>query len=162
MDQAEQVMSGLWELFNKKVWLDSFQMKDTLKGYKPSEIHCIDYVGKNPGSNVTKLAEAFYMTRGAISKLTKKLTEKGLLETYQKPDNRKEIYFRLTQQGKVVYQIHDVLHTGFQQRDKAVFDQTSSEIYDAILEFVTRYNHHLDAELESLGVDLKAESYDKL
>ena len=35
------------------------------------------------------------MTRGAISKITKKLIKKGIIESYQKPDNKKEIYFRL-------------------------------------------------------------------
>ncbi|MDY0393853.1 MarR family transcriptional regulator [Virgibacillus halophilus] len=33
------------------------------------------------------------MTRGAISKLTKKLMKKGFIESYQKPDNKKRNLF---------------------------------------------------------------------
>jgi DNA-binding MarR family transcriptional regulator len=129
-------------------------MEDSFKDYKSSEVHCIEYIGKNVDSNVTKLAETFYMTRGAISKLTKKLIEKGLIESYQKPDNKKEIYFRLTEQGKVINKVHEELHKEFLERDKAVFEQVTGEQFDIMLRFVEKYSRHLDAEIKKLGVDI--------
>lgn len=77
MNKDEQAMRGLWDMFKKRMRLDSFKRKDSLKGYNPSEIHCITYIGEDKDSNVTKLAESFNMTRGAISKLTKKLVKKA-------------------------------------------------------------------------------------
>lgn len=162
MHKDEQIIAGLWNLFNKKVWLDNYRMKAALKGYKPSEIHCIEYVGENEDTNVTKLAESFYMTRGAASKITKKLMEKDLISSYQKPDNKKEIYFRLTEEGKNIYHLHENLHKEFQERDKAVFDPLTDKEYDIMLQFAERYNQHLDAEIEKLGVNLASENYDKL
>lgn len=76
MNKEDQVMMGFRDVYNKMVWLNKDKMEDSLKGYKPSEVHCIEYIEKNADSNVTKLAESFYMTRGAISKLTKKLIQK--------------------------------------------------------------------------------------
>ncbi|MEC0107669.1 MarR family transcriptional regulator [Paenibacillus taichungensis] len=157
MNKEEQVLLGFRDLYNKLVWLNKDKMEESLKGYKPSEVHCIEYIEKNADSNVTKLAESFYMTRGAISKLTKKLIEKGLIESYQKSDNKKEIYFRLTQQGKVIYQIHEDLHNEFHERDKAVFEQVTDDQFDSMLQFVDKYNRHLDAEIKKLGTDLKSE-----
>ena len=106
---------------------------------------------------MTKLAESLYMTRGAISKLTKKLINKGLIESYQKPLNKKEIYFRLTEQGKVIYKIHEELHKEFQERDKIVFEQVTDEQFDTMLNFVETYSRHLDSEIKKLGADLKSE-----
>ncbi|ULO04996.1 MarR family transcriptional regulator [Paenibacillus sp. 19GGS1-52] len=157
MNKEEQVLMGFRDVFNKLVWLNKDKMEDSLKGYKPSEVHCIEYIERNVDSNVTKLAETFYMTRGAISKMTKKLMEKGLVESYQKPDNKKEIYFRLTEQGKVIYKIHEELHKEFQERDKAVFEQVTVEQYDSMLSFMEKYNKHLDAEIKKLGMDIKSE-----
>ncbi|MHB8063830.1 MAG: MarR family transcriptional regulator [Ruminiclostridium sp.] len=154
MNKEEQLIIGFRDLYNKTVFLNS-KMEDSLKGYKSSEVHCIDYIGRNADSNVTKLAEAFYMTRGAISKITKKLIQKGVIESYQKPDNKKEIYFRLTEQGKVIYEIHDELHKEFRERDKAVFEQVTEEQFDIMLSFVERYRRHLDAEIKKQGVDIK-------
>lgn len=162
MNREDQVMMGFWELFNKMVWLNSIKMKESLKDYKPSEIHCMEFIGKNIDSNVTKLADSLYMTRSAISKLTKKLMQKDLIESYQKPENRKEIYFRLTQKGEAVIKIHEELHKEHQERDKAIFEQFTQEQFDIMIRFAEKYNRHLDTEIEKLGVDVKSGHFDKL
>ncbi|MDD9269016.1 MarR family transcriptional regulator [Paenibacillus sp. GCM10023248] len=157
MNKEDQVILGFRNVLNKMVWLNKFKMEDSLKGHKPSEVHCIEYIGKHADSNVTILAESFYMTRSAISKITKKLIEKGLIESYQKPDNKKEIYFRLTEQGKVVDQIHEELHQEFRARDKVVFEQVTEEQYDSMLSFLEKYSRHLDAEIKKQDIDMKSE-----
>ncbi|WP_042161269.1 MarR family winged helix-turn-helix transcriptional regulator [Paenibacillus gorillae] len=155
MNKEDQVMKGFRDLYNKIVLLNKDKMEESLKGYKPSEVHCIEYIEKNADSNVTKLADSFYMTRGAISKLTKKLIQKGLIESYQKPENKKEIYFRLTEQGKVIYNIHEDLHNEFQERDKVVFEEVTEKQFDTMLSFLAKYNSHLDEEIKK--VDLQTE-----
>lgn len=157
MNKEEQVIMGVRDLFNKMVWLNKFKMEESLKEYKSSEVHCIEYIGSNVDTNVTKLSEYFYMTRGAMSKLTKKLIKKGVIESYQKPDNKKEIYFRLTEQGKEVYKTHEKLHKEFQERDKAIFEQITEEQFDSMINFIEKYSSHLDGEIKKLGIDIKSE-----
>ncbi|MFR8869261.1 MarR family transcriptional regulator [Paraclostridium sordellii] len=157
MNKEEQVIMGVRDLFNKMVWLNKFKMEESLKEYKSSEVHCIEYIGRNVDTNVTKLSEYFYMTRGAMSKLTKKLMKKGVIESYQKPDNKKEIYFRLTEQGKEVYKTHEKLHKEFKERDKAIFEQVTEEQFDSMLNFIEKYSSHLDGEIKKLGIDIKSE-----
>ena len=151
-------MMSLWDMFKKKMWLDNYKMKGKLVGYKPSEIHCIAYIGENEDSNVTKLAESFDVTRGAVSKLTKKLIKKGLIESYQKPNNNKEIYFQLTEHGKAIYDVHEEIHEEFKDRDQSFFEQVTEEQLDVILGFAEKYNMHLDAEIKKLGVDMKSDN----
>jgi predicted dehydrogenase len=81
MNKEDQVMMGLRELVNKMSWLNKFKMEASLNGFKSSEVHYIEHIARNADSNVTKLAESFYMTRGAISKMTRKLMEKGIIES---------------------------------------------------------------------------------
>ena len=157
MNREEQVIIGFRDLYNKMVWLNKDIMEDRLKGYKPSEVHCIEWIEKNADSNVTKLAESLYMTSGAISKIMKKLIKQGIIESYRKPDNKKEIYFRLTEQGRAVYTIHEELHKEFQKRDQAVFQQVTEEQFDSMLSFVERYNRHLDEEISKKRIVLKSE-----
>ena len=156
MNKEEQVMNGFRELYNKLVWLNKDKMEEGLKGFKSSEVHCIEYIENNADSNVTQLAEAFYVTRGAISRMTKKLKQKGLVESYQKSENKKEIYFRLTEQGKEIYKIHENLHKEFQERDKAVFEQVTEEEFNSIISFVEKYSRHLDAEIKKQGIHIKS------
>ncbi|MDA2327785.1 MarR family transcriptional regulator [Bacillus cereus] len=156
MNKEEQVMNGFRELYNKLVWLNKDKMEEGLKGFKSSEVHCIEYIENNADSNVTQLAEAFYVTRGAISRMTKKLIQKGLVESYQKSENKKEIYFKLTEQGKEIYKIHEDLHKEFQERDKAVFEQVTEEEFNSIISFVEKYSRHLDAEIKKQGIHIKS------
>lgn len=100
MNKEEQVMNGFRELYNKLVWLNKDKMEEGLKGFKSSEVHCIEYIENNTDSNVTQLAEAFYVTRGAISRMTKKLINKGLIESYQKSENKKKSILSLLNKGK--------------------------------------------------------------
>lgn len=157
MNKEKKILMGFRDVYNKMVWLNKDKMEASLKGYTSSEVHCVEYIGKNTDPNVTKLAEFFYMTRGAMSKMTKKLIQKGLIESYQKSDNKKEIYYRLTELGKTIFQIHEDLHQEFQERDKAVFDQLTKEQFDSMLRFVEQYSRHLDAEIKKLGKEMKSE-----
>jgi len=154
MNKREEVLEGFSEVFNKRAWLDKVKMEKALAGYAVSEVHCIEFIGKHKDPNVTKMAESMYMTRGAISKLTKKMLKKGYIERYQKTDNKKEIYFKLTTEGKKVFDIHEQLHREFEDRDEVVFEPVTEEQYDAFLKFLERYNQHLDQEIKKQGITL--------
>jgi len=74
------------------------------------EVHCIELIEKNADSNVTQLAKALRVTRSAISKTAKKLLQDGAIEKYRKPDNKKEIYFKLTDVGERIFAEHEKMH----------------------------------------------------
>lgn len=162
MNKGEETLGNIWDMINKKITIDSKEHKEIFKGYNPSEIHCIEYIGKNEYSNVTKLADKFCMTRGAISKLTKKMIAKGLISDYQKEDNQKEIYFRLTKKGKEIFDKHESLNKKLLDRDEPMFSQITKEEYEAINNFTKKYTKHLDSEMQKLGMNIKVSNYDKL
>lgn len=162
MSRGEEILGVCWDVFQKKMCLEGFFLKQKLKEYKPSEIHCIQYVGDNPNVNVTKLADAFGMTTGGATKLTKKLIEKNLLSAYKSPNNKKEIYFTLTAKGMEIYKTHHALDVQFQQRDKEIFDNIMDETYEAILNFFDTYSRHLDEELKKAGIDTHSGIINKL
>ena len=157
MNKEEEIIMGFRDLLNKMAWLNKSKMEDILKDYKPSEVHCMEYIEKNKNSNVTQLATSLYMTTSAISKLTKKLIKKGFIESYKKDDNKKEIYFRLTTEGKAINKIHEDFHKEFKERDKAVFEQITDEQFDGMLNFIKKYSTHLDTEIKKQGLEIKSE-----
>ncbi|GGG83317.1 MarR family transcriptional regulator [Staphylococcus pragensis] len=146
-NKEEILMNSFRDLFNKIGWLNKDKMEAALKGYKPSEVHCIEAIKEYSQPNVRYLADTLYMTRGAISKLTKRLQQKGLIENYRNPNNKKEIYFKLTPEGEHVYQIHSELHQEFQERDEKVFETMTNEEFKNMMAFIHRYNQHLDEEI---------------
>ena len=157
MDKIVQIIKKFRDLYNKMAWFNSANVKNRFADYTSSEVHCVEYIGANADSNVTVLAESFYMTRGAISKMTKKLIAKGVIESYQKSDNKKEVYFKLTKQGQKIYDIHEEMHQEFIIRDKSVFEELTEEHFKNMFSFIETYSRHLDREIEKQGLDIKSE-----
>jgi len=129
-------------------WLDKINMEEVLNNYKPFEVHCIDYIGKNEDTNVTKLAKTFCVTNGAISKVAKKLMQKGAIESYKRPNNKKEVYFKLTDEGQKVYNTHKSAHQAFKKRDNIIFDGFTDDELDVILNFTDKYLKYLNTAIE--------------
>lgn len=143
MDKRQELISQMIDLSNEIEWFNRPTLEERLKEYPLSEIELIEKIGTIPNANVTKLASASYMTRGAISKLTKKLLSKDLIESYQIEDNKKEIYFRLTSKGEKIRKVHSDLHMTFLQRDKIVFEGMTNEEFDTIFRFIGKYREHI-------------------
>ena len=119
-----------------------------LEEYSYSETHCIDYIGKTELPNVTKIADNMQMTRGAISKMTKKLLAKGLIEKYSLESNKKEIYFRLTESGLELYKEHEKRHKLWEQRDSKFLERYSPEEMEIITKFMKEFNMYLEEKIE--------------
>jgi DNA-binding MarR family transcriptional regulator len=75
-----------------------------------AEVHLLESIKAHEGANVGELARHLEMTSGAISQVTKKLLDKGLIEAYKKPGNRKEVFSRLTDLGERVCEGHQKHH----------------------------------------------------
>jgi len=123
-------------------------MEKAFEGLSLSEIQSLEILGQMTEANVSRLAEQLYMTRGAASKITKKLIAKGLVKPYNKSDNKKEIYFELTAEGKAINKRHDKLHDSFLKQDEVVFEAMSDSELEVIDRFLTNYNEHLDMLLK--------------
>ena len=65
-----------------------------------AEIHLLGIINEHPDENTSQLAARLGITKGAIAQITKKLLEKGLMTSFHPPENRKEVYFKLTKLGE--------------------------------------------------------------
>jgi len=131
--------------------LNFTQEKGFLKDYKLSEVHCLDAVYRLPDVNVTKLTEDSHITKGAVSKIIKKLLRSGAIYSYKKPENKKEIYFGLTEKGKLIAEQHVHFHHVLHKRDIGVFYELSDTEKDAVMKFMDSYNRHLQGKLTEKG-----------
>ncbi|PHK50500.1 MarR family transcriptional regulator [Staphylococcus edaphicus] len=148
MNKEERLLNNIRTLYDKIVWLNKPIMEARLNDYTSTEVHCIEAIQHSEQPNVSQLSKTLFMTRGAISKLTKKLIKKNAIYSYQNPMNKKEIYFKLTDKGQEAFHVHEQLHKEFRARDQEVFNQISNEQYDAMLSFLKLYNDHLDVEIQ--------------
>lgn len=155
MNEIDTMFDDIRIVYEKMSWLNGDKMKKALKGYSASEVHWLEFIEKTPDVNVTKLSEHFFMTRGAMSKATKKLIAKGAIYSVKKESNKKEIYFELTDEGKRIYQLHETLHQEFKERDRHIFDTISPDMLAEVSAFLKKYDEHLTKEIEKEELKLQ-------
>ena len=151
MKEQELLLKEIALMLERQDMLSKLTESQCLDEYGYSETHCIDYIGRLELPNVTKVAEHMGMTRGAISKMTKKLLAKGLIEKYTLETNRKEVYFKLTKQGELLFEEHDKRHKRWEKRDMEFLSQYSKEEVQTVYRFMQEFNNYLERQIESIA-----------
>ncbi len=136
------------EYGDKQEMLSKLREDQSLWGYNNSELHIIAAVGDLEYPNVTSLAEHMGMTRGGICKNIKKLTDAGLVSSYQIDGNAKNIYYCLTNAGKEVYEKHAEAHKSWMERDMAFMKDFSDAQLAQVADFMAQYIRHIDKRIE--------------
>ena len=151
MKKHELLLKELALMLERQDMLSQLTENQCLNEYSYSETHCIDFIGRLELPNVTKLAEHMRMTRGAISKMTKKLLAKGMIEKYTLETNKKEIYFRLTEQGKLVFEEHAKRHRLWEKRDMEFLARYPKEEIATVYTFMQEFNAYLEEQIQQLA-----------
>ncbi|MFX0549766.1 MarR family transcriptional regulator [Hathewaya histolytica] len=151
VDNINIIMKSFKEIYEKEEILGKISFKGEYEKYGVSEIHCIDFIGKMEHPNVTKIAQSMNMTRGAISKLCKKLLNNKLIDKYKKPENDKEIYFKLTELGERLYKHHEIKHRQWEERNNKFFKNIDEEDQEVVASFLKKFNNYLDKIIEVEG-----------
>lgn len=73
-------------------------------------LHVLEAIGQLEPVNGIGISNQFGISRGSISKITKKLVDKELIIMETLPENKKEILFRTTALGKEICRLHQDLH----------------------------------------------------
>jgi len=149
MKQQQVLLKEIALMLERQDMLSRLTENVCLNEYGYSETHCIDYIGKLERPNVTKIAEQMQMTRGAISKMTKKLLAKGLIEKYTLEKNKKEVYFRLTQSGMELFREHEKRHKLWEERDTQFLLRYSGEEIEILTKFMKEFNVYLEEQIEN-------------
>lgn len=151
MKRQELLLKEIALMLERQDMLSRLTESQCLDEYGYSETHCIDFIGRLELPNVTKIAEHMRMTRGAISKMTKKLLARGLIEKYTLETNKKEIYFRLTAEGQTLFDEHAKRHRLWEKRDMEFLARYPKEKLDTVYTFMQEFNAYLETQIRTLA-----------
>jgi len=146
VDHALKIIRSLTRI-QERANIFEHHREEIFEGINLAEAHCIDKIGSMDYANVTKIAAEMGMTRGAISKISRKLLNKKLIDSYQKPENNKEIYFCLTEQGQKIYNEHKKCHHQAMQEKLAILATYNEHEQSIILHFLNDINQKYDKKM---------------
>lgn len=144
LDRCELLLDLLLEYTNLAEINDDIHNVPELAGYDNSELNCLDCIGRMENPNVTSIAEAMNMTKGAISKIIRKLSDKGTLADYQLDGNRQKVYYTLSDKGKALFAAHEARHNQWHEREIAFFRTLSEADREGAIRFLNAYIHELN------------------
>ncbi len=140
VEDVSHITGLMIRLVNKYNRLDSraldFGTGDLLY---PSEIHIIEAIGKSHGNTVNEICQKFGVTKGAISQIVHKLSQKGLVTKKRNPDFYKEIMLSLTPRGRKAFEGHENLHKMMDEdlyRNMAHFDKDKIKGFEDVLRVI--------------------------
>jgi DNA-binding MarR family transcriptional regulator len=99
-------------------------------------VHMIDCIGRNEPINNTGIADAMNLSKASITKIGNKLLEEGFVKRTKMNDNKKESYFRLSPQGKKIFELHERLHVLEAERFYRSMDKYSEAELKIIHQFL--------------------------
>lgn len=101
-----------------------------------TEYNCLYLIGKTSDINSTSIAKKIKQSKGNISKIIKKLENKKLITVYQKKDNKRQSFFRLTSSGEVYFNEYDMY---MEKLKKDYFTFFSENFTEDELEFIYNF-----------------------
>jgi DNA-binding MarR family transcriptional regulator len=140
---------SLAEKINRAMNAHSAEMK-TARDYGTgfslyhSEVHLLDTISLHKGENEKELATRLGVTKGAVGQVAKKLVSKGLAESYQLPENKKEVYFLLTALGEKAVAGHHRHHERINAALFAYIGELEEKDVEIIMEFLDVMTQSLD------------------
>ena len=107
-----------------------------IKEISLSEFHVIECIGKNNMSNNIFIAKELNMTKGGISKINSKLLSKDIIKADKIENDKREIYYSLTEKGVVLFKLHEYLHKKEQEKLMKILSNYKQEEITTILKFL--------------------------
>ncbi|AKA69289.1 MarR family winged helix-turn-helix transcriptional regulator [Clostridium scatologenes] len=107
-----------------------------------AEIHMIEAIGNHKNANASELSIIMGITNGAINQVANKLIKKGLVEQYRMKDNKKDVFYQLTTQGKIANIGHSNYH-------KEQYSHMEEYIDELVPEEINVINKFLDELIKS-------------
>ncbi|MDR1468757.1 MAG: MarR family transcriptional regulator [Spirochaetaceae bacterium] len=116
-----------------------------------AEVHMLETIKVYEGANVGELARRLGMTSGAVSQVTKKLLDKGLIEAYKKPGNRKEVFSRLTALGEQVCEGHLKHHENMLAVLREFISRLDEKEAQGICDFLDALSEGIEGVIDQAG-----------
>lgn len=108
-------------------------------------VHMIDCIGRHEPINNTGIAEVMNLSKASITKIGNKLLEEGFVKRTKMNDNKKESYFRLSPQGKKIFELHERLHVLEAER----FYRSMDKYSEAELKIIHQFLQDNSMDMES-------------
>lgn len=136
-DVLVRLVNEIWELEAKAIITDEF------KDITNNDMHVIEAIGLEEGSNMSSVAKKLNITVGSLTTAINHLVKKQYVDRSRSEEDRRVVLIRLTEKGIAAFEHHAEYH---RQMTEAVLEKLEAEdmpvlmkVLDALNEFFRGY-----------------------
>ena len=118
--------------------IESPELRSIIKKLSILSLNVLYEIGRHEDQNPATIAESLNVTRGGVSRISKRLLNDSLIEVTQKSDNQKEKFYILTSQGQLVFEAYDKLVQRIYQKNLDIIRQFSAEEQQTIFSYIKK------------------------
>ncbi len=139
----EEICRLMTEFLEKQEALTHICHPANPPGYGMTDLHVLKAISETEDLNVTSLAKALGLTKGAVCRTIHKLSEKRLVTSYRKEGNRQKVYYRITPAGKEVTERYETRDSGWKKLNHEFLSGLSQEEIQNAARYLRQYNTFL-------------------
>lgn len=143
INKKEEALEALQNLITereaaqKRRRVNKSEQEDALVlGWTLTQLHIVAIIKEKGMANNTSLSESLRLSKPAITKAVRKLLQHNILVKTQQEDNKKEVYYLLTESGEELALIHDRLHEQARNRYLRILDNFNTVELETIIKFL--------------------------
>lgn len=126
-EKIENLLDNFYKTYYK---IEEINLNQVIKCLTTSELHIIEAIGENE-ITMNELSDKLGITMGTASVAVNKLTEKQFLERSRSNTDRRKVFVKLTQKGKVALNYHGNFHSTILEK---ITDDIPKEKLDTFVE----------------------------
>ncbi|MCP4136089.1 MAG: winged helix-turn-helix transcriptional regulator [bacterium] len=119
-----------------------------------AQIQVLESILRGKDNNMKRLAADLGITKGSLTKNIKKLEERKLVKRYKQPENRKEVYVEITEQGARLYaRYQEYIFNKLFKKIYNKFDSISPEDITLLKEIFLLVNNFMEGKKTGKDLD---------
>ncbi|MGL5977928.1 MAG: MarR family winged helix-turn-helix transcriptional regulator [Erysipelotrichaceae bacterium] len=138
LDRLLLRITALQTQYNRNYYAKHYQ------GLGMNEVHTLVLIQRHQDINVKGLSEVLDVSKGCITKITKRLMDEGYLLGYHKAHNQKEKYFTLQPSALPILEKHEEFHLDQSVHDAALLAAFNEQEQAVIFAFLEKLEQDLE------------------
>jgi len=119
----------------------AYDFKDLKKNWTITQLHIVSLINSNNNqANNTFLANKLNISKAAVSKAIRVLMKHNMISSHKNENNKREIYYSLTEEGKRLAAIHDQMHEIVKNQYIQLFKQFSDAELEIVIKFLNEWS----------------------
>jgi len=108
-----------------------------------TQLHIVATIKEKGRANNTFLSESLKLSKPAITKAVKKLLQHNILAKMHQEENKKEVYYLLTESGEKLALIHNQLHEQARNSYLSILDNFNIAELETIIKFLNAVTENI-------------------